>query len=102
MYWRSNKKINWRIEVATGSHRSKEISKFIKIKLENTAKICISKAIIREFEAKGWMSFVEKLHGYNLEIVDEFTRNYEGEKSIMKGKEIKFFEEIITTVTGHP
>lgn len=46
------------------------------------------------------MGFIDKLHDFNLEIVEGFVRNYEVDKIFVKGKEINFYEEVIVNITG--
>lgn len=58
--------------------------KVISFKLKITTKACTSKVTIKEFMVAGWMGFINKLHGFSLEVMEEFTRNYEVDKTFIK------------------
>jgi len=62
------------------------MEKFIRFELKNTTKIYTSKVTFIEFIATGCIGFIEKLHSFSLEVIEDFERNCKGDKMFIKEK----------------
>ena len=69
---------------------------------ENLNAICQDLEVYRIFENSGWIVYFEQLQGFNENDALEFSRNLDGEQSMVRGMRIPVTEEIIAEVTHLP
>ena len=58
--------------------------------------------MLEVFRATGWLQYFEKLQGYNNFVALDFAMNLEGDRSVVRGVPINFFEQVIVEVTDLP
>ena len=58
--------------------------------------------VLEVFMAAGWLQYFEKLQGYNNFVALDFAMNLEGDRSVVRGVPINFFEQVIVEVTDLP
>ena len=52
------------------------------------------------FKAAGWMPFLEKFDGYDVEVALQFAKTFDGHRTIIKGLKLVITESLISRAVG--
>jgi hypothetical protein len=59
-------------------------------------------AVMQIFEQAGWLQFLEKFQGFDLDLTMEFARSFDGSQATVRRLDILVSEESLSRVTGLP
>ena len=57
-------------------------------------------AVMQIFEQAGWLQFLEKFQGFDLDLTMEFAQSFDGSQATMRRLDILMSEESLSRITG--
>ena len=54
----------------------------------------------QKLQQVGWLNFIKKFHGYNLEVSRQFSATFDGKKVVVGNLELQVTKQSIAEATG--
>ena len=57
-------------------------------------------ALRQKLQKVGWLNFIKKFHGYNLEVAKQFAATFDGKTAVVGNLELQVTKQSIAEATG--